>query len=239
MKDATSSRPRLSRAARRAYRGVARLAPIRWAITRYHLRCNRDRSDRELEIGPGHGRIEGFETLDVSARWNIDYVVDASGKLPFPQGTFRVIYASHVLEHIPWYQVRKTLDEWVRVLAPGGALEVWVPNGLEICRVFVDSETTGRDATHLDGWYRFNPDRDQCTWAAGRIFTYGDGTGDPADPNWHRGLFSPRYLKKLMEEAGLVDVRLMDRSEVRGYDHGWINLGVRGTRPPRTEGAPG
>jgi hypothetical protein len=35
---------------------------------------------------------------------------------------------------------------------------------------------------------------------------------------------------KCFESAGLKDVRLMDRSEVRGYDHGWINLGVKGTK---------
>ncbi len=106
-----------------------------------------------------------------------------------------------------------------------------MPNGLEICRVFVDYETTGDDRTHLDGWYRFNPDRDPCQWAAGRIFTYGDGTGSPASPNWHRAIFSPRYLEKLLESVGLQDVRRMDRAEVHGDDHGWINLGMQGRKP--------
>jgi hypothetical protein len=68
-------------------------------------------------------------------------------------------------------------------------------------------------------------------WAAGRIFTYGDGTGNPNDPNWHRAIFSPRYLKEILRKLGFKNIREMNHSEVRGYDHGWINLGVKGEKP--------
>ena len=78
-----------------------------------------------------------------------------------------------------------------------------------------------------DGWYRFNEDRDPCVWAAGRIFTYGDGEGTLGDPNLHLALFSPRYLGKCLVNAGFRDVVEQDRTKVRGYDHGWINLGFR------------
>jgi hypothetical protein len=37
-------------------------------------------------------------------------------------------------------------------------------------------------------------------------------------------------LRALLLKAGLSDIRRMNRSEVRGYDHGWINLGVCGRR---------
>jgi hypothetical protein len=84
--------------------------------------------------------------------------------------------------------------------------------------------------TELDGWYRYNAERDPCKWASGRIFTYGDGSGSPRSANWHRALFTPRYLRSLFERAGLSDVREMDSSEVRGEDHGWISLGVRGVK---------
>jgi SAM-dependent methyltransferase len=220
-----------ARAATRLLRATAARWPARWVITRVNLVRNREKIHRKLEIGAGGGRHAGFETLDITARRNVDYIADASKRLPFKDDTFEVVYASHVLEHLPWYRLEQALQEWVRVLKPGGALEIWVPNGLEICRVFVDYETTGEDRTQLDGWYRFNPDRDPCRWAAGRIFTYGDGKGSPAGPNWHRAIFSPRYLKKLLESAGLEDVRRMDRAEVRGDDHGWINLGLQGRKP--------
>jgi SAM-dependent methyltransferase len=194
------------------------------------LHRNATNTDRRLEIGPGKERIQGFETLNIIDDGHTDYVRDAAAKLPFPDDTFILIYASHVVEHIPWYQTVSVLREWVRVLVPEGSLEVWVPNGLKICSAFVDAEEGIDNRIPSDGWYKFNEERDPCKWAAGRIFTYGDGTGQPNHPNWHRSIFSPRYLHKCLKEAGLRHIRELNSSEVRGYDHGWINLGMTGTK---------
>lgn len=190
----------------RAYRLLASLPLMPWIITKINCLRNANKHSRCLEIGPGIQRIEGFETLDCRPHWDIDYISDAGKRLPFASNSFNIIYASHILEHIPWYLTEKALTEWVRVLKPDGVLEIWVPDGLKICRVFVDYETTGEDRTLEDGWYRFNPEKDPCKWASGRTFTYGDGTGRTDGPNWHRALFSSRYLKQLFDEVGLTDV---------------------------------
>jgi len=186
---------------------------------------------RYLEIGPGDERIEGFETLNIFNGPNVDYVYDASKALPFEDNTFDLIYASHILEHVVWYHTEATLEEWVRILKSGGILEVWVPDGLKICQTLIKAELNGVNNTAKDGWYKFNPRNDPYIWANGRIFTYGDGTGNPNHPNWHRAIFTSGYLKELFERVGLINIKEMDRSEVRGYDHGWINLGVKGTKP--------
>jgi SAM-dependent methyltransferase len=199
--------------------------------TRINVARHASRSNRMLEIGPGGKRLAGFETVNFMFGRHIDYVCDATKRLPFTVDTFEVIYASHILEHTPWYQTQDVLREWIRILRPGGWLEIWVPNGLAICKAFVDAETEGLDPLINDPWTRFNEQRDPCRWASGRIFTYGDGSGRINDPNWHRAMFSPRYLRNCLEEAGLEDVTEMDRSEVRGYDHGWINLGMKGRKP--------
>jgi len=39
-----------------------------------------------------------------------------------------------------------------------------------------------------------------------------------------------RYLRLLFEKAGLKNIRKLSNTEVRGYDHGWINLGMAGTK---------
>ncbi|QFU74680.1 methyltransferase domain-containing protein [Halioglobus maricola] len=192
---------------------------------------NRNRHDRRLEIGPGFERIPGYETVNI--RWNqqVDYVADASKRLPFATGTFEKLYASHVFEHIAWYRLAPVLSDWVRVLKDGGEIDIWVPDGLKIARNFVLAEDDEANEISLDGWYRFNDSQDPCLWMNGRTFSYGDGRGTAGDPNWHLTLFSPRYVRKIMREAGLVDITRLRPEEVRGYDHGWINMGYRGTKP--------
>lgn len=204
--------------------------PINWLSTRVNLWKNRSKSERMLEIGPDTQPIPGFETLNIVGGKNVDYVWDAAMKLPFQGNTFDLIYASHILEHIPWYQTEAVLAEWVRILKPCGQLEIWVPDGLKICKALVDYELNGENYIEKDGWYRYNPERDPYKWAAGRLFTYGDGTGDARSPNWHRSVFTKRYLRILFEKAGLKNIRKLSSTEVRGYDHGWINLGMAGTK---------
>lgn len=201
------------------------------AINRINIMKHRHHSSRCLEIGPGGQGIKGFETLDITPGKFVNYVLDCSKALPFKDGTFDIIYASHVLEHVPWYLVEQTLDEWVRILKPSGHLEIWVPDGLKICKAFVDAEANGDNYIELDGWYKFNPEKDPCIWAAGRIFTYGDGLGTPTSPNWHKAIFSMRYLKSIMRRTGLTEVEEMAKEEIRSSDHGWINLGVKGKKP--------
>ena len=217
--------------------GVKRCLPAR-LLTALRLWKNRKKENRRLEIGPGEHPLPGFEALDARPGPFVDYVLNAAKPLPFRNATFSLIYASHVLEHVPWYQVPAVVREWVRILAPGGWLEIWVPDGLKICKTLVDAELGGEDATHRDGWYKFNPEKDPCVWASGRIFTYGEGSGDAPSPNWHRALLTPRYLRNVLQEAGLEEVGPMDRSEVRGYDHGWINLGMKGRKSCTTATSP-
>lgn len=195
-----------------------------------NLKKNERKIYRCLEIGSGNKRIPGFETLDILGGQNIDYVFDAAKQLPFKNGVFDLIYSSHILEHIPWYQTERVLKEWMRILKNKGQLEIYVPNGLKICDALLRAEE-GVNMISKDGWCKFNPREDPYIWVAGRIFTYGDGTGNPNHPNWHRAIFTPKYLKELFERVGLVNIKEIDHSEVRGYDHGWINFGLKGIKP--------
>jgi predicted SAM-dependent methyltransferase len=186
----------------------------------------------KLEIGPGKHPVPGFTTFDVDPGTKPDILGDASGKIPLEDGSCEIVFASHILEHLVWYDTQKALAEWVRVLQPGGRLEVWVPNAYEICKAFIAYEHDNDDqAMKADGWYRQNPDKDFYVWFNGRIFTYGDGKGKLDHPNWHRTLFSPRYLCQLLRVVGLKDVRMLDpKRERRGVSHGWIDMGAMGVK---------
>lgn len=197
--------------------------------TKGNLFKNGSKKNRKLEIGPGDSRIEGFETINICNSSVTDYILDAAKPLPFKSGTFDIVYASHILEHLPWYYTQDVLKEWNRVIKKDGALEIWVPDGLKIAKAFVAAEY-GDNYISEDGWYKFNPDQDPCIWASGRFFTYGDGRGTVGHPNWHKAVFSYRLLEKLMKISGFIDIKKMENSEVRGYNHKWINLGIKGTK---------
>lgn len=204
-----------------------------WRIifSRLNKIINRHKAFRALEIGPGQKPIEGFEAINLQWSPKVTYIGDASKKLSFSDATFDIIYASHIVEHIPWFQTDTALYEWYRILKPGGVLEIWVPDGLKICKAFVDAELEGKNPFINDPIYRFNENKDPAKWAAYRLFTWGDGTGNPRHPNWHRALFSERYLFQLMKQAGFSSISKLKTEDIRGYDHGWINLGVRGVKP--------
>jgi ubiquinone/menaquinone biosynthesis C-methylase UbiE len=175
---------------------------------------------RYLEIGPGKHRLPSFETLDVRQGPNVDYVSDAR-KLPFADGVFDLIYASHVIEHFPWYEVTDVLSEWRRALADTGCLEIWTVNATFVCKALLRYEETGV-WEQPDKWTRHGVDSDPYLWCNGRIFAYGR---DGNDVNWHRALFTPRSLEQHLLKAGFS--RVTPLKKPRGKDHGAVNLGLR------------
>jgi len=78
-----------------------------------------------LDLGCDRCQIAGFTSVDFNPDVNPDVVADVR-ELPFPDESADEIYASHVLEHLPYGN--KALEEWLRVLKPGGMLTVVVPD---------------------------------------------------------------------------------------------------------------
>lgn len=63
--------------------------------------------------------------------------------LPFDDERFDAVIASHILEHIPYYNELECVQDWVRVLKPGGTLNVIVPSAEFMCR-YILSETASK-----------------------------------------------------------------------------------------------
>ncbi len=82
-----------------------------------------------LNLGCGTKKFVGAEWINVDAyrSCNPDFVWDLN-TTPFPweTGSIDHIYMSHILEHIPnWWPA---FTECVRILKPGGTLEIRVPD---------------------------------------------------------------------------------------------------------------
>ena len=185
---------------------------------------------RKLDIGPGFFPIPEFESIDLVDHDYVTHVADATDVLPFDDNVFEIVHASHILEHVAWYDVEKVLKEWVRILNIGGQLEIWVPDAYKICQAIIDYENEVPFNKYND-WFHLNPRKDFYLWACGRIFGYGKNNKEHYTPHqWHYGLFTPKSLFHHLQRAGLTDITRMNKDDIRGHDHGWINLGMKGTK---------
>lgn len=179
-----------------------------------------------LEIGPGKIRNEGFLRYGAATSpGGVDVAGDAR-RLPWPARTFALVYSSHCLEHIEWYEVEDTVAEWARVVAPGGALEIHTVDASKLLPLLLDP---ARLADVKPGTWRANLHRHRpYEWIAGRLLNYR-AKGPGGHLQLHRALITRDYLQSCMEKAGLVVDAVPPTP--RGKDHGWINLGMRGVKP--------
>ena len=56
--------------------------------------------------------------------------------LPIKSHTYDLVYMSHILEHIPWFQTVDFLKEIHRILKGDGTVEIWVPDFEKIVEAF-------------------------------------------------------------------------------------------------------
>jgi SAM-dependent methyltransferase len=78
-----------------------------------------------LNLGCDRSQIAGYVGVDFNPDVDPDVLADVE-HLPFEDNSVDEIYASHVLEHLPYGNT--ALQEWLRVLKPGGMLTVVVPD---------------------------------------------------------------------------------------------------------------
>lgn len=92
------------------------------------LPCSGLNSVRRLHIG-GKQISAGWEILNINPAFYVDHIGNANDLSQFADGTFAEIYASHVVEHFDYRdELKNTLNEWRRVLEPGGRVMISVPD---------------------------------------------------------------------------------------------------------------
>lgn len=183
---------------------------------------------RRLEIGPGHERLPGFETLNILPGPFTDHLGPAQ-KPPFPDNTFDEVYSSHCIEHVEWYEVESTIREWVRILKPGGVLEVHTVNAVPLLKALIEWEENEGRCSHKAGKWRSDlHNYDPFLHASGRLLCYSK-RGDRG-ANLHRAILTPLRLRQMFERAylgGIVEV-----AEPRGSKKhkSAPNIGLRGVK---------
>jgi len=97
---------------------------------------------RVLDVGCGSRKTSGAVGMDILPGPATDVVADLSVRWPFPDNSFDMIIARHVLEHVP--DVVHVLDEAWRVLTPHGRVVVYGPH-------FSSAHLVWSDPTHRRG----------------------------------------------------------------------------------------
>lgn len=138
---------------------------------------------RGLEIGagktpycdPARTTFLDKNVDDKDATENADIVADADA-IPVPDATYDYVFSSHVLEHVQ--NTIRTLNEWLRVLKPGGVMVAVLPHAAKTIDRFraitplqhhiddFEKLTDDPDRSHFDemraGWERLgDPDLEE------------------------------------------------------------------------------
>lgn len=146
-----------------------------------------------VNVGCGFDTSDEFINVDVLPLPHIHHVHDITDLSMFPTDSVDLLYASHVLEHMPVKKVVSTLKEWQRVLKKGGTIRISVPDFDNMVDYYIDS---GRDVDAV---------RDNVL-----------GQEPPYDN--HYTLWNVQKLKALLESIGFTNVRRWEAWKVEYHD---------------------
>lgn len=149
-----------------------------------------------LHLGCGARRLPSYTHIDSRPETEPDIVANVEDLSMLPDGSAKVIYACHVLEHMPRPHVLTVLEEWRRVLEPGGLLRVSVPDFAVLADLYVyDAVSMWRLIGPLMGGQRNSED-------------------------YHHIAFDKEYLSWLLTEAGYIHIRRWHAGKVHpvSYD---------------------
>lgn len=108
--------------------GVRRwVGAVKKAVFRPPLPASPDGLVR-VNLGCGPIDIPGYVNVDMLPLPHVHYVCGVQRLNVFADASIDLLYACHVLEHVPRRELGETLAEWRRVLKPGGLLRISVPD---------------------------------------------------------------------------------------------------------------
>ena len=140
---------------------------------------------KTLNVGCGERVFEEYPpgylctNMDERDLDGVDIIGDVSDLSRFSDREFSYLLASDVLEHFPISQTVELLEEWGRVLAKGGTLELRVPN----FDFIVQHYNEHHDISHVS-WLIMG--------------------GQEYSGNFHKVVFNKEWLKHLCEQAGFT-----------------------------------
>ncbi|MBL8848229.1 MAG: methyltransferase domain-containing protein [Planctomycetaceae bacterium] len=112
------------------------------ALARLRYSKPQDPEGHYLHLGCGDDYKEGMINVDGNIRRKADLWLDLRNNLPFRDGSARLIYCSHTLEHLLPYEALALLKEMRRVVAPDGCVRLAVPSLQHALNILAGTKTS-------------------------------------------------------------------------------------------------
>jgi len=162
------------------------------------------RKEVQIKLHLGCGKRDfGKEWIHVDGTKFPHVVFDNITKLDhFKNDFFHLMYASHVIEYFDREEVIPVLEEWVRVLRPGGILRLAVPDFRAMAALYIMGHQGKK--FELDSFI-------------GPLYGKMDMNGQKI---YHKTVWDYDTLKPILESVGLTTIRSWRWQDV---DHGKID----------------
>jgi len=142
----------------------------------------------KIDIGAGDALEDGWTS------WDIKHGRDARDLSEIADASCDQVRAVHVLEHLPMMNTLPALQEWRRVLAPGGRLFVAVPDFMWCVGRIIDGTN--------------DPDLERYIMG-----------GQTDEHDFHYALFTESKLSTLLEMAGFERIARMGSEGANASRH--------------------
>ncbi len=147
-----------------------------------------------IHIGCGDFNDKRYINIDTRPGWHIHSTKKIEDiESVFPKNFADLIYACHILEHVPYANVPQVLKKTYSRLKKGGVLRLAVPNFEVITQMYQMGKSVKDILPPLMG---------------------GQGYPD----NFHYTAFDKKFLTKLLLDAGFEKVRIWDPKTAPYYD---------------------
>ncbi len=137
-----------------SHRYIVRARRLRRAILRSEERLRNDYLHKaakpKLHIGGGWHLLDGWLNTDIELIPDV-MRMDATQRFPFADETFQYVYTEHMIEHVPYQEGIRMLQECHRVMRNGGIIRVITPDLAAIVGLY--SSELGADQQKYLTWF--------------------------------------------------------------------------------------
>tara|TARA_Y100000593_G_C4282320_1_gene323437 strand:+ start:736 stop:1359 length:624 start_codon:yes stop_codon:yes gene_type:complete len=155
----------------------------------------------KLNLGAGSGwRKEGWTNLDLATKYDFNIK-----KLsPYENNSVKIIYSSHMIEHLPWSTVDLLLKDCARVLSSDGLFRLVIPD-VDILNSIL--ENNDRAALEKDNYFYYNVGMgknytvEECVF---ELFGYTTAGNSFINGTMHTAFFNFSIINIMLRAAGFT-----------------------------------